>query len=139
MARHHYGEAARLSMAGGRRDRAEEIFAEAMRHIPGFTLEERLHLELAFGMERTLKFRTAASAYENFVARYADSGEAAFVLLRMAGILEKRFHRPLEALSCYRTIVDRYSMDAWVDYARAEIDRLGSADITLSGGAGSGG
>jgi len=136
MARFHYTEAVRLSMAGGQRDRAEEMFAEAMRHIPGFTLDERLHLELAFGMERTLKFRTAASAYENFVSRYVDSGEAAFVLLRMAGILEKRFHRPREALSCYRRIVDRYSKDAWGDYARAEIERLQRGDITLSGGAG---
>ena len=139
MARFHYSEAVRLSMAVGRRGRAEEIFIEAMRHIPGFTLGERLHLELAFGMERTLKFRTAASAYENFVARYADSGEAAFVLLRMAGILEKRFHRPLEALSCYRTIVERYSKDTWVDFARAEIERLQRANITLSGGPGGGG
>jgi membrane associated rhomboid family serine protease len=136
IARYHYSEAVRLSIAAGQRDRAEQIFAEAMRHIPGFTLDERLHLELAFGMERTLKFRTAASAYENFVARYGDSGEAAFVLLRMAGLLEKRFHRPLEALSCYRAIVERYSKDAWVDFARAEIERLQRADITLSGGAG---
>lgn len=139
MARYHYSEAIRLSMTGGQRGRAEEIFAEAMRHIPGFTLDERLHLELAFGMERTLKFRTAASAYENFVNRYADSGEAAFVLLRMAGILEKRFHRPLEALTCYRAIVERYSKDTWVDFARVEIERLQRAGITLSGGAGSGG
>lgn len=139
MARYHYSEAVRLTMVGGQRDRAEEIFTEAMRHIPGFTLDERLHLELAYGMERTLKFRTAANAYENFVARYADSGEAAFVLLRMAGILEKRFQRPLEALSCYRRIVDRYSRDSWVDYARAEIERLQRGDITLSGGAGGNG
>jgi membrane associated rhomboid family serine protease len=134
MARYHYSEAVRLSMAVGQRGRAEEIFTEAMRHIPGFTLDERLHLELSFGMERTLKFRTAASAYENFVTRYADSGEAAFVLLRMAGILENRFHRPLEALSCYRAIVERYSKDTWVDFARAEIERLQRGDITLSGG-----
>ena len=135
MARYHYTEAARFFMAGGQRDRAEEIFAEAMRHVPGFTLDEQLHLELAFGMERTLKFRTAASAYENFVTRYGDSGEAAFVLLRMAGLLEKRFHRPLEALSCYRAIVERYSKDTWVDFARAEIERLQRINITLSGGA----
>jgi membrane associated rhomboid family serine protease len=139
MARFHYIEAARLFMAGGQRDRAEEIFAEAMRHIPGFTLDETLHLELAFGMERTLKFRTAASAYENFVGRYRDSKETPFVLLRMAGLLEKRFQRPLEALSCYRAIVERYSKDTWVDFARAEIERLQRADITLTGGAGADG
>jgi membrane associated rhomboid family serine protease len=136
MARFHYIEAARLFMTGGQRDRAEEIFSEAMRHIPGFTLDEQLHLELAFGMERTLKFRKAASAYENFVARYGDSGEAAFVLLRMASLLERRFHKPLEALSCYRSIVERYPKDTWVDFARTEMDRLQRDNITLSGGAG---
>ena len=136
MARYHYIEAVRLLMAGGQRGRAEEIFSEAMRHIPGFTLEEPLHLELAFGMERTLKFRTAAAAYENFVTRYGESSEAAFVLLRMAGLLERRFERPVEALSCYRTIVERYPKDTWVDYARAEIERLRRASVTLSGGPG---
>lgn len=135
MARFHYIEAVRLFMAGGQRDRAEEVFSEAMRHIPGFTLDEPLHLELAYGMERTLKFRTAASAYENYVSRYGDSGEAAFVLLRMAGLLEKRFHRPLEALSCYRSIVECYPKDTWVDFARTEMERLQRANITLSGGA----
>ena len=135
-ARNHSIEAARFFLAGGERDRAEEIFAEAMRHIPGFTLDEQLHLELAFGMERTLKFRTAASAYENFVGRFRDSKETPFVLLRMAGLLEKRFHRPLDALSCYRTIVESYSKDTWVDFARAEIERLRQANISLSGGAG---
>ena len=139
VARYHYVEAIRLFMARGHRDRAEEIFSEAMRHIPGFTLDEPLHLELAFGLERTLKFRTAASAYENFVARYGDSREAAFVLLRMAGLKEKRFHRPIEALSCYRAIVERYPKDNWVDFARAEIERLQRVSITLSGGAGDGG
>lgn len=134
MARYHFIEAARCAMREGSRDLAEQIFVEAMRHISGFTLDEEMHLDLAYGMERTLKFRSAAAAYENFVARFRDSGEVPFVLLRVAGILERRFHKPLEALSCYRAVVEQYTEDAWVDYARAEIDRLERGRISLSDG-----
>jgi membrane associated rhomboid family serine protease len=132
MARYHFIEAIRFYMSEGSRDLAEKVFAEAMRHIPGFTLDERLHLDLAYGMERTLKFRSAASAYENYVGRFRESGEVPFVLLRMAGLLEKRFHKPAEALSCYRAIVENHCEDAWVDFAKAEIDRLERDRIFLS-------
>jgi membrane associated rhomboid family serine protease len=139
MARYHFIEAIRYFMREGSRDLAEQAFAEAMRHIPGFTLDEQLHLELSYGMERTLKFRSAAAAYENFIGRFQESRDVPFVLLRLASLLERRFHKPLEAMSCYREIVENHCEDAWVDYARAEIDRIERNRISLSDCDGGGG
>ena len=138
MARYHFIEAIRNYLKDGVRDLAEESFAEAMRHIHGFTLDADMHLDLAYRMERTLKFKAAAAAYNNFINRYVDSSEASFVLFRMAGILERRFQKPLDALSCYRAIVERFPGDAWIDYAKSEIDRIEGLEISLSGGMGEG-
>ena len=138
MARYHFIEAIRNYLTGGLRDLAEQAFAEAMRHIPGFTLEVDVHLDLTYRMERTLKFKTAVAAYDNFIKRYADLPETPFVMFRMAGILERRFQRPLEALSYYRAIVNGFPGDVWIDYAKNEIDRIEGLEISLSGGMGEG-
>jgi membrane associated rhomboid family serine protease len=139
MARHHFREAIRAYLAEGVRNLAEGAFAEAMRHIPGFTMDADIHLDLAYRLERTLKFKTAAAAYDNFIKRYADSSESPFVLFRMAGILERRFQRPFEALSCYRDIVTRFPNCAWIDHAKYEIDRIEGLNISLEGGRGEAG
>jgi len=127
-ARSCYGEAVRLFLEEGMRDAAEELFSEAMRHIPNFALSEDLHLNLACGMERTLKFQSAMRAYEQFVQRYPRSEDAPFVLLRMAGMLERRFGRPEEAYACYRRLTDDYSSDRWTEHAREEMARLAGVD-----------
>ncbi len=124
-ARERYAEAVRLSAESGQRDAAEAYFDEAARHIPTFALPEPLHIDIACGMERTLKYRSALKAYERFLQCYPHSQEAPFVLLRMAVILEKRFERPQEALGCYERLADAYASDRWADYARGEIVRLG--------------
>lgn len=138
MARYHFIEAISNFLVEGVRDLAEGAFSEAMRHIPGFTLDADIHLDLAYRMERTLKFKTASAAYDNYIQRYADSTETPFVLFRLAGILERRFQKPNEALACYRAIVDRFPGDAWIDYAKSEIERIEARSITLSGDAGEG-
>jgi membrane associated rhomboid family serine protease len=127
--RSHYADAVRLSLKRGERDTAEALFDEAMRHIPNFALAEDIHLDLACGMERTLKYRSAMHAYEQFVWKYPLSIETPFVLLRMALILEKRFSRPAEAFSCYSRLVTEYASDQWADLARAEIERLKRSDL----------
>ncbi|HUV37288.1 MAG TPA: rhomboid family intramembrane serine protease [Patescibacteria group bacterium] len=129
---HHYRESVRLFLEAGARDIAESIFTEAMRVIPGFILDEKTHLNLAFGMERTLKFHAAGTAYENFLLGYPLSVESPLVLLRMAGLLERRFLRCGEAFHCYQRLVESYPGDIWVDYARSEMDRLGDGGVTLS-------
>jgi membrane associated rhomboid family serine protease len=119
-----YGEAVRLSAENGQRDAAEAYFDEAARHIPAFALPEPLHIDIACGMERTLKYRSAMAAYERFLRCYPFSQEAPFVLLRMAAILEKRFEKPAEALACYTRLAGEYATDRWAEYARGEMARL---------------
>lgn len=131
-ARESYESAVRLSLEVGARDRAEGLFAEALRHNPGFALPEPLHIDLACGMERTLQFRSALAAYEHFVWQYPLSMEAPFVLLRMAGIFERRLCKPQEAYSCYRRLAREYAADRWAELARAEIARLERLDPAIS-------
>ncbi len=132
IARFHYREAIQHFMEGGARSCAEEIFTEAMRLIPDFTLPEEVHLDLSYRMERTLKFHSAARAYENFVKGYPHSSEIPFILLRLAGLCERKFRRFSEALSCYDRIVEEYPEDAWVDFANAQMERLKRTSVVLS-------
>jgi membrane associated rhomboid family serine protease len=127
-----YAAAVRLSTEKGERDAAEAYFEEAARHIPDFALPEPLHMDIACGMERTLKYRSAMSAYERFVWNYPLSKEAPFVLLRMAVILEKRFERPAEALACYARLAGEYASDQWAEYAQGEVVRLRRAESRIS-------
>ena len=111
-------------MEAGRRGEAEDVLVEAMRSIEGFTLEERLHLDLAFGLERSMKFASALVAYGNFIRRYPFSADTPFILLRMAGIEERRMDRPERAVECYGRIVKYYPEDSWADFAEGEMWRL---------------
>jgi membrane associated rhomboid family serine protease len=124
-ARFHYSQAVSVCLEEGERGEAEELLTEAMRSIRGFTLEDRLHLDIAFGMERSMKFASSLAAYENYSLRYPFSPDTPFILLRMAGIHERRMNRPDKALECYEKIVRYYPDDSWADYADSEIIRLG--------------
>ena len=130
--RYHYTEAIDKFLRSRERSLAEEVFVEAMRSIKGFSLSEDMHLDLAFGLERILKFRSALAAYENFTFRDPMSKDAPFILLRMAGMLERRFERPGLALTCFERLVECYPEDSWTDFARAEIDRLKGMNIIVS-------
>lgn len=121
-----YERAIALSMEYGLRDKAEGLFEEAIRNLPFFALDERMHLDMACGLERTLKYRCALAAYERFLQRYPASGDAPFVLLRMAGIQEKHLASPDEAMECYRRLTEKYPFDPWADYAREAIARAGT-------------
>jgi len=123
-ARALYGRAIKLALEKKRRDTAEEVFLEAMRHLGDFVLPEQLHLNLAFGMERALKFNGAVKAYRRFLEMYPRSPEAPFVHLRLANILEGRFNRREYALKLYRDLIENYPDDPWVDFARSEIARI---------------
>ena len=132
LARFHYSESVLRLIEGNERGEAEEVLAAAMRTIDGFTLTERLHLDLAYGMERSMKFELALQAYENFAVRYPFSPDTPFILLRMAGIHERRMDRPEKAVECYERIVKYYPDDTWAEYADGEIWRLGRI-VTLVG------
>ena len=92
-----------------------------------FVLPERLHLDLAYGMERALKFNSALKAYKRFLEIYPHSDDAPFIHLRVAGILDGRFNRGDEAVEFYRKLINNYPDDPWADFAKAEILRLGHA------------
>lgn len=132
-AREQYGAAVAALLEQGRRGEAEDVMAEAMRALPRFALAERAHLELACGMERSLKYRASLDAYANFAARYPASPDAPFVLLRAAGLLERRFARAGKALECYECLLARYPEDSWADFALGEIERLAPAAAAAGG------
>jgi membrane associated rhomboid family serine protease len=106
------------------RGRAEAIYEEALRAFPDFTLEAERQLDLAFGLERDLKPRTAVRAYENFARRFPTHPEAPFTWLRSAHLKAGVLGEPREALRTYRFLLRRYPEDRWADFAREEIRRL---------------
>jgi membrane associated rhomboid family serine protease len=128
LAANHYAEAVSKHLEAGERGEAEKVLSEAMRSIEGFALPEKMHLDLAFGMERAMKYDLSLTAYGNFIERYPFSGDAPFILLRMAGIHERRFDRPDMAARCYERIVRCYPDDSWADFADGEIWRLGRGE-----------
>ena len=129
LARFHFSEAVARHLDAGERGEAEEVLTAAMRSIKGFTLDEKLHLDLAYGLERSMKFDISLKAYENFALRYPFSPDTAFILLRMAGIHERRMKCPERAVECYERIVKYYPDDSWAEYADGEIWRLGSRNV----------
>ena len=131
LARFHYSEAVSRLVDEGERGEAEEVLSQAMRSIKDFTLDEKLHLDLAYGMERSMKFGLSLTAYENFVLRYPFSPDTPFILLRMAGIHERRMDRPERAMECYAKIVKYYPDDCWADYADNEVWRLGRREMPV--------
>ncbi len=131
LAKSHYSEAVSGLLGSGERGEAEEVLAEAMRSLKGFTLSERVHLDLAYGMERSMKFDLTLKAYENFALRYPFSADTPFILLRMAGIHERRMECPQRAVECYERIVKYYPEDNWAEYADSELWRLGRTESSV--------
>ncbi len=131
LARFHYSEAISGLIEAGERGEAEEVLAAAMRSIDGFVLDEKLHLDLAYGMERSMKFNLSLTAYENFALKYPFSPDTPFILLRMAGIHERRMDCPERAVICYEKIVKHYPDDSWAEFAEGEIWRLGRREAPV--------
>ncbi len=121
-----YAEAIDRLLDAGRRGEAEAVYAEACRADGTFALSPERHLDLAFGLERNLKPEDALRAYETFAARYPDHPEAPFALLRAANLHAGTFARPGRAGACYRRLVQAYPGDAWADFAREQVRRLGT-------------
>lgn len=123
-ARAQFAEAVTALLRSGQRGEAEQVMGEAMRAVPGFALPERVQIDMACGLERSMKYRAALDAYRNFAARYPGSVQTPFVLLRAAGLLERRLDRPGKALECYRIFIERFPDDPWAVYAESEVERL---------------
>jgi membrane associated rhomboid family serine protease len=120
----NYMKACELLLRQGRRGRAEDVYQEALRGFPDFTLSPEPHLELAFGLERNLKLDVALTAYELFARRNRRHPEAPFALLRAANLHLRERGEPEEARRCYQALIERYPEDAWVDFAREQVRLL---------------
>ena len=78
-----------------------------------------------------MKLDLSQTAYENFALRYPFSPDTPFILLRMAGIHERRMDRPERAVICYEKIVKHYPDDSWAEFAEGEIWRLGRREVPV--------
>jgi TolA-binding protein len=117
-------KACELLLRQGFRGRAEDVYQEALRGFPEFTLSPEPHLELAFGLERNLKHDAALTAYELFAQRNPRHPEAPFALLRAANLYLRERGEAVEARRCYQDLIERYPEDAWVDFAREQVRLL---------------
>jgi membrane associated rhomboid family serine protease len=120
-ARENYRKACELFLSGKQRGAAENLYREALRGFPDFVLPPSIHLDLAFGLERSLKPDLAVKAYRNFEAAYPTHKEAAFALLRAANLHWNTLDNRSTALKCYSRLIAEYPEDEWVDFAREQV------------------
>jgi len=107
-------------LRANQRGESEDVYQEAVRGFPAFSLSAEPQLDLAFGLERNLKPEAALHAYEAFCRRFPDHEEAPFALLRAANIYARTLEDADRARSCYERLVECYPDDAWVDFAREQ-------------------
>jgi membrane associated rhomboid family serine protease len=117
----NYLKACEMLMRSNRRGLAEDVFQEAVRGYPGFSLSAEPQLDMAFGLERDLKPEAALNAYEGFYRRFPAHAEAPFALLRAANICSRAMNDRERALSCYERLIATYPQDDWVDFAREQV------------------
>ena len=116
-----YLRACEISLSAQERGQSEDIYAEAVRGFPNFVLSREQQLDLAYGLERNLKYDLAVKAYENFSHNFPAHPEAPFTLLRAANLHWKTFANPKLARDRYQELVLRYPEDVWVDFAREQL------------------
>lgn len=129
-AQEHFIEAVRLHLLRGDRGRAEDLFHQAVKSVRGFRMDEEAYLDLAFGLERSMKFHRAAAAYKHFLDAYPLSGQASFVLLRLAGLYMGRLNDREKALKNYMRIISDFPASEWAEFARMELEKT---EVILSG------
>jgi membrane associated rhomboid family serine protease len=128
-ARASYAAGCECHLGAGQRGDAERAYVEASRSLPDFVLAADRHLDLCFGLERSLKAEAAIRAYQSFVRVYHDHSEAAFALLRAANLHAKRGDIA-RAYDCYAAIPLHYPDDTWAEFAAEHARRLA---VSVSG------
>jgi membrane associated rhomboid family serine protease len=129
-AQENYQMACELLLEKKQRGKAENLFREALLGDPNFVLPPASHLDLAFGLERSLKPELAVKAYQNFELAYPSHKEAAFTLLRAANLHWNTFDNRQTALDCYGRLIEQYPNDEWIDFAKEQV-RILSFDGAL--------
>jgi tetratricopeptide (TPR) repeat protein len=120
----NYLKACEMLLRANQRGLAEDVFQEALRGYPNFTLSAEPQLDMAFGLERNLKPEAALAAYEGFCRRFRRHEEAPFALLRAANLHAKVMNDTEQALACYEQLIAGYPEDAWADFAIEQVRRL---------------
>jgi membrane associated rhomboid family serine protease len=116
-----YLKACEILLRSQDRGDCEDVYEQATRGFPDFTLSPEPHLDLSYGLERNLKPELALRAYENFFRRYPRHKDAPMTLLRAANIHSSAFSDLTRARHCYESLVERYPEDAWADFAREQV------------------
>jgi membrane associated rhomboid family serine protease len=119
-ARANYLKACEILLGGGDRAGCEDVFEQAVRAFEDFVLSSEPHLDLAFGLERNLKYKLALSAYRNFNRRYPAHKDASFTMLRTANLYKNAFADNGRAKRCYEKFIELYPEDTWLDFAREQ-------------------
>jgi membrane associated rhomboid family serine protease len=122
----NYLKACEMLLRSNQRGMAEDVFQEAVRGYPGFTLSAEPQLDLAFGLERNLKHEAALAAYRGFIRRFPRHEEAPFALLRAANIYARTLDDREQAASCYERLIEEYPEDDWVEFAREQARLFGA-------------
>ncbi|MDZ7861000.1 MAG: rhomboid family intramembrane serine protease [Candidatus Krumholzibacteriota bacterium] len=120
----HFASAVKLFKERGERDIAEETFVQAAKSIPLFRMEEKFYLDMAFSLERSLKFYSASKVYKKFIDIYPLSESVPLVLMRLAGIYKGRLEEPGKALEYYKRILKEYPGSEWTGFAGRELEKL---------------
>jgi tetratricopeptide (TPR) repeat protein len=116
----NYLKACEMLLRSNDRGEAEDVFQEAIRGYPGFSLSAEPQLDMAFGLERNLKPESALTAYEAFCRRFPRHKEAPFAMLRSANIYAKTMEDAGNARLCYERLIVTYPEDDWVEFAREQ-------------------
>ena len=124
-----YLKACEILLRSQDRSECEDAYAQALRGFPDFVLSPEPHLDMAYGMERNLKPELALRAYENFSRRYPRHKDAPFTLLRAANLYVNSLANPVRARSCYKTLIELYPEDDWVDFATEQLRKMATPEM----------
>jgi membrane associated rhomboid family serine protease len=116
-----YLKACEILLRSRDRGESEDAYMQALRGFPDFVLSPEPHLNLAYGLERSLKPELALKAYENFARRYPGHKDAPLTLLRAANLHSGSFDDAERARKCYESLIERYPQDDWADFAREQV------------------
>lgn len=127
LADQHYRQACHLLAAAKRFDRVEEVYVEAEKGSPTFTLAAAPQLQLAQLLERSLKRSQAATAYARFANRHPEDASASLALYRAARLSAQLPDLAWQAPTLFVRLVEHYPYSAEAGLARTELRQFEAA------------
>lgn len=123
----HYRHACHLLAGCKRFDRVEEVYMEAEKGSPTFTLAAAAQLQFAQLLERCYKQKAAATAYARFANRHPEEASAPLALYRAARLSVQHPELAWQAQPLFVRLVEHYPFSAEAGLARAELHQFESA------------